>query len=267
MERAMVALPRALRLSLCALGVAGGLVLLGLAFGSLSASADESGSSAPASPVSSSPARPGLLGSVGSLLGAVTTPVSSTVHAVTSSVTSTVSSIVNPVVPAATAPANPVTPPDAASTPTPSGPVTQTVAPVTGALDQLIGGVPVVGPVIGSTLGSVSDITAPLTGVVDKLLIYPQNMRKNLDRLGGLHNSQRVLLALTQAGASREDAYTMVQRNAMRTWEHGEDFLTNLLADKDVAEKLAASELKAMSDEGYHFKHVDTIFRPVFGEA
>lgn len=108
---------------------------------------------------------------------------------------------------------------------------------------------------------------ARLTGVVDKLLIYPQNMRKNLDRLGGLHNSQRVLLALTQAGASREDAYSMVQRNAMRTWEHGEDFLTNLLADKDVAEKLSASELQAMFDEGYHFKHVDTIFRRVFGEV
>lgn len=108
---------------------------------------------------------------------------------------------------------------------------------------------------------------ARLTGVVDKLLVYPQNMRKNLDRLGGLHNSQRVLLALTQAGASREDAYSMVQRNAMRTWEHGEDFLTNLLADKDVAEKLAASELKSMFDEGYHFKHVDTIFRRVFGQS
>ncbi len=108
---------------------------------------------------------------------------------------------------------------------------------------------------------------ARLTGVVDKLLIYPQNMRKNLDRLGGLHNSQRVLLALTQAGASREDSYAMVQRNAMRTWEHGEDFLTNLMADKDVAEKLSASELKAMFDEGYHFKHVDTIFRRVFGDA
>lgn len=108
---------------------------------------------------------------------------------------------------------------------------------------------------------------ARLTGVVDKLLVYPQNMRKNLDRLGGLHNSQRVLLALTQAGASREDAYSMVQRNAMRTWEHGEDFLTNLLADKDVAEKLSASELQAMFDEGYHFKHVDTIFRRVFGTA
>ena len=108
---------------------------------------------------------------------------------------------------------------------------------------------------------------ARLTGVVDKLLVYPQNMRKNLDRLGGLHNSQRVLLALTQAGASREDSYSMVQRNAMRTWEHGEDFLTNLLADKDVAEKLPASELQSMFDEGYHFKHVDTIFRRVFGDA
>ncbi len=108
---------------------------------------------------------------------------------------------------------------------------------------------------------------ARLTGVVDKLLVYPQNMRKNLDRLGGLHNSQRVLLALTQAGASREDSYSMVQRNAMRTWEHGEDFLTNLMADKDVAEKLSPGALKAMFDEGYHFKHVDTIFRRVFGDA
>ena len=108
---------------------------------------------------------------------------------------------------------------------------------------------------------------ARLTGVVDKLLIYPDNMRKNLDRLGGLHNSQRVLLALTQAGASREDSYAMVQRNAMRTWEHGEDFLTNLKADADVTAKLSAAALEAMFDEGYHFKHVDTIFRRVFGEA
>ena len=108
---------------------------------------------------------------------------------------------------------------------------------------------------------------ARLTGVVDKLLIYPQNMRKNLDKLGGLHNSQRVLLALTQAGASREDSYSMVQRNAMRTWEHGEDFLTNLKADKDVTAKLSVAHLEAMFDEGYHFKHVDTIFRRVFGEA
>ncbi len=108
---------------------------------------------------------------------------------------------------------------------------------------------------------------ARLTGVVDKLLIYPQNMRKNLDKLGGLHNSQRVLLALTQAGASREDSYSMVQRNAMRTWEHGEDFLTNLKADKDVTAKLSVAELEAMFDEGYHFKRVDTIFRRVIGEA
>lgn len=107
---------------------------------------------------------------------------------------------------------------------------------------------------------------ARLTGVVDKLLIYPQNMRKNLDRLGGLHNSQRVLLALTQAGASREESYAMVQRNAMRTWEHGEDFLTNLKADKDVTARLSAAELEAMFDEGYHFKQVDTIFRRVFRE-
>jgi len=106
---------------------------------------------------------------------------------------------------------------------------------------------------------------ARLTGVVDKLLIYTQNMRRNLDRLGGLHNSQRVLLALTQAGASREESYAMVQRNAMRTWEHGEDFLTNLKKDKDVTARLSDAELEAMFDEGYHFKHVDTIFARVFG--
>lgn len=108
---------------------------------------------------------------------------------------------------------------------------------------------------------------ARLTGVVDKLLIYPQNMRRNLDRLGGLHNSQRVLLALTQAGASREESYAMVQRNAMRTWEHGEDFLTNLKKDGDVTAKLSNAQLEAMFDEGYHFKHVDTIFARVFGTA
>ncbi len=121
-------------------------------------------------------------------------------------------------------------------------------------------------------IGPVATITldfalARLTGVIDKLLIYPANMRKNLDRLGGLHNSQRVLLALTQAGASREESYSLVQRNAMRTWEHGEDFLTNLKADADVTAKLTHEALSAMFDEGYHFKHVDTIFRRVFGEA
>ncbi len=108
---------------------------------------------------------------------------------------------------------------------------------------------------------------ARLTGVIDKLLIYPANMRKNLDKLGGLHNSQRVLLALTQAGASREESYAMVQRNAMRTWEHGEDFLVNLKADNSVTAKLSHAVLEAMFDEAYHFKHVDAIFARVFGEG
>jgi adenylosuccinate lyase len=104
-----------------------------------------------------------------------------------------------------------------------------------------------------------------MTGVIEKLLIYPKNMRKNLDRLGGLHNSQRVLLALTQAGASREDSYRLVQRNAMKTWDHGADFLTELKADADVMRHLGADALNAMFDEAYHFKHVDTIFKRVFG--
>jgi adenylosuccinate lyase len=104
-----------------------------------------------------------------------------------------------------------------------------------------------------------------LTGVIEKLVVYPANMRKNLDRLGGLHNSQRVLLALTQAGASREDSYRLVQRNAMKTWEHGADFLTELKADADVMKHLTATALDAMFDEAYHFKHVDTIFERVFG--
>jgi adenylosuccinate lyase len=104
-----------------------------------------------------------------------------------------------------------------------------------------------------------------LAGVIEKLVVYPATMRKNLDRLGGLHNSQRVLLALTQAGASREDAYRLVQRNAMKTWERGADFLAELKADADVTARLAPGELEAMFDEGYHFKHVDTIFARVFG--
>ncbi len=106
-----------------------------------------------------------------------------------------------------------------------------------------------------------------LAGVIEKLVVYPGNMRKNLDRLGGLHNSQRVLLALTQAGASREDSYRLVQRNAMKTWEHGADFLTELKADPDVAARLDAKALEAMFDETYHFKHVDTIFDRVFGKG
>ncbi len=106
---------------------------------------------------------------------------------------------------------------------------------------------------------------ARLTSVVDKLLIYPDNMKKNLDKLSGLHNSQRVLLALTQAGVSREDSYRLVQRNAMKTWLEGADFLTSLKADTEVSSRIPASELEAMFDLGYHFKHVDTIFERVFG--
>ncbi len=106
-----------------------------------------------------------------------------------------------------------------------------------------------------------------LAGVVEKLVVYPKNMRKNLDRLGGLHNSQRVLIALTQAGVSREDSYVFVQRNAMKTWEHGKNFLEELKADKEVAAKLGAAQLEAMFDDAYHVKHVDTIFARVFGKA
>ena len=104
-----------------------------------------------------------------------------------------------------------------------------------------------------------------MAGVIEKLVVYPFNMKKNLDKLGGLHNSQRVLLALTQAGSSRDDAYRLVQRNAMKTWEHGADFLTELKADKDVTAKVPAKALEAMFDLAYHTKHVDTIFKRVFG--
>lgn len=106
---------------------------------------------------------------------------------------------------------------------------------------------------------------ARLTGVIENLVVYPENMQKNLDRLGGLHNSQRVLLALTQAGASREESYAMVQRNAMKTWEQGKDFLTELKADAEVMSKLSANDLETMFDMSYHTKHVDTIFKRVFG--
>ncbi|MDR6831960.1 MULTISPECIES: adenylosuccinate lyase [unclassified Sphingopyxis] len=108
-----------------------------------------------------------------------------------------------------------------------------------------------------------------LTGVIDKLLIYPERMQKNLDRMGGLVHSQRVLLALTQAGASREDSYLLVQRNAMRVWESdGRLSLLELLkADADVASRLSAAQLTELFDLGYHMKHVDTIFDRVFGAA
>ena len=108
---------------------------------------------------------------------------------------------------------------------------------------------------------------ARLTGVIEKLLVYPENMLRNLNRFRGLIHSQRVLLALTQAGASREDAYRMVQRNAMKVWEKGADFLEELLADKDVRAALSEEAIRENFDLAYHTKHVDTIFRRVFGEA
>jgi adenylosuccinate lyase len=106
-----------------------------------------------------------------------------------------------------------------------------------------------------------------LAGVIDKLLVYPARMQANLDRLGGLVHSQRVLLALTQKGVSREDAYRLVQRNAMPVWERGGDFLENLSADADVTAALSRAELAELFDLGYHFKHVDTIFERVFGRS
>ena len=104
-----------------------------------------------------------------------------------------------------------------------------------------------------------------LTGVIDKLLVYPANMEKNLNRLGGLVHSQRVLLALTQKGISREDAYKFVQRNAMPVWRGEGDFLTLLKKDAEVSKALSEAELEELFDLGYHLKHVDTIFARVFG--
>ena len=106
-----------------------------------------------------------------------------------------------------------------------------------------------------------------LASVIEKLVVYPQAMQRNLDKLAGLHNSQRVLLALTQKGVSREDAYRLVQRNAMKTWEEGRDFLNELKGDDEVNSYLSESELDAMFDNAYHLKQVDTIFARVFGEA
>ena len=110
---------------------------------------------------------------------------------------------------------------------------------------------------------------ARLTSVIDKLVVYPERMQKNLDRMGGLVHSQRVLLALTQAGLSREDSYALVQRNAMKVWESdGQLSLLDLLkADPEVSQRLSADELNALFDLGYHLKHVDSIFTRVFGEA
>ncbi|HEX4195192.1 MAG TPA: adenylosuccinate lyase [Stellaceae bacterium] len=108
---------------------------------------------------------------------------------------------------------------------------------------------------------------ARLTTLVDRLLVYPDTMKRNLDKLGGLHNSQRVLLALTQAGMSREDAYRAVQRNAMQVWGGKGDFPALLKADKDVAALLPATQIDAAFDDTYHLKHVDTIFKRVFKEG
>jgi adenylosuccinate lyase len=106
-----------------------------------------------------------------------------------------------------------------------------------------------------------------LAGVIEKLLVYPENMEKNLNKFRGLVHSQRVLLALTQAGTSREDAYRLVQRNAMKVWEQGKDFLEELLADAEVRAALSEEDIREKFDLGYHTKHVDTIFRRVFGNA
>jgi adenylosuccinate lyase len=109
---------------------------------------------------------------------------------------------------------------------------------------------------------------ARLTSVVDKLLVYPERMQKNLDRMGGLVHSQRVMLALTQAGLSREEAYALVQRNAMKVWDSDGQFslLELLKADPEVSQRLSGEELNALFDLGYHLKHVDTIFDRVFGD-
>jgi len=108
---------------------------------------------------------------------------------------------------------------------------------------------------------------ARLAQVIDKLVIYPEAMQRNLDQLGGLVHSQRVLLALTQAGMSREDAYRIVQRNAMQVWERGSDFKSLLGMDPEVAQFLKPAELDALFDLGYHTKHVDTIFARVFDQS
>ncbi len=106
---------------------------------------------------------------------------------------------------------------------------------------------------------------ARLTGVIDRLLVYPQTMERNLNQFRGLVHSQRVLLALTQKGVSREDAYRLVQRNAMKVWEQGADFMAELKADPEVTAALTDAEIAASFDLAYHTRHVDTIFARVFG--
>jgi len=108
---------------------------------------------------------------------------------------------------------------------------------------------------------------ARLTGVMDRLLVYPETMLRNMNRFRGLIHSQRVLLALTQKGVSREAAYAAVQRSAMKVWEAGADFMAELKADPEVRAVLSEAEIEDKFDLGYHTKHVDTIFARVFGEA
>ncbi len=107
---------------------------------------------------------------------------------------------------------------------------------------------------------------ARLTGVIEKLVVYPDNMMTNMNKLGGLIHSQRVLLALTQAGVSREDAYRLVQRNAMRVWREGADFMGLLKDDDEVTAALSTDQIESVFDLEYHTKHVDTLFKRVFGE-
>lgn len=106
-----------------------------------------------------------------------------------------------------------------------------------------------------------------LAGIIDKLVVYPENMQKNLDRLGGLVHSQRLLIALTNKGVSREDAYRIVQDSAMKVWRGEGDFLAFLKADPRVTAKMSEAEIAENFDLGYHFKQVDTIFTRVFGES
>jgi adenylosuccinate lyase len=108
---------------------------------------------------------------------------------------------------------------------------------------------------------------ARLASIIDKLVVYPANMQKNIERLGGLVHSQRVMIALTQKGVAREDAYRLVQRNAMRVWQGEGDFLAFLKADKDVRKHLSEAELAENFDLGHHLAHVDTIFKRVFGKT
>ena len=103
-----------------------------------------------------------------------------------------------------------------------------------------------------------------LAGVIENLVVYPENMQANMDKLGGLHNSQRILLALTQKGVSREDSYRLVQRNAMKTWRGEGEFLAFLKADDEVNSRLNSEELEGLFDLGYHFAQVDEIFSRVF---